>query len=113
MRDCCNWALVHISIGGCSVFVWDLVRHAMGWTDGGVSLGFSLGDGAGMRCWRFLQGVGSLTTGSLVTLGVGWRVILGCFGFLSSILLARLVWAGVGLGIGTAGSSFSVGVAQL
>ena len=30
VRDCCNWALVSRSIGGCAFFVWDMVRHAMG-----------------------------------------------------------------------------------
>ena len=70
MRDCCNWALVHISIGSCSVFVWDLVRHAMG-RYGEVSLGCTLGGGAGKLCWIHTIGYGSHSAGLLGTLRVG------------------------------------------
>ena len=113
MRTCCNWACVRISIGGCEFCVWELVRRVMGYTTGGVSLGHTIGDGAGKCCWIFLLGDVSHSAGSLGTLGFGCRVRGGCFSFLSSIFIERLVWAGVGLRIGTAGYDFSLGAAQL
>ena len=113
LRACFNWALVCRASGGFIYIFWDLVRCEMGWTYGEVSLGFTLGDGAGTCWWIVLLGAGSHLAIFLGNLGSGWWVMAGFFSFLSSILIARLVWAGVGLGIRIAGSVLSLGVYQL
>ena len=85
----------------------------MGWTSGGVYLGFTLGDGAGTCWWIMFLGSGSHLDILLGALGDGWWVMVVCFSFLSSIFIARLVWAGVGIRIEVAGSGLSLGVDQL
>ena len=111
LRACYNWDLVRRGIGGCIFCVWDLVR--LGWNSGRVSLGSTIGYGAGTRWWIFCLGYGSHLDGLLGTLGVGWWFMAGYFRLLSIIFIAHLVWAGLGLGIGTAGSGLSLGDSQM
>ena len=102
--------------GGCAFFVWDLVRRAMVWS-GAVSLGFTIGGGAGKWCWIITLGAGSHSAGLLSNLGVGWCGMwfcsLGCLRIIFCTLIDQQFWAVEGNGTVAVGAGVLSGDWQL
>ena len=100
--------------------MWDLVQREMGSTDGAVSLGCTLGCGAGNWFWNQSFGSGARGTGLLETLGnlgVKWGGMgccgLGCFSILFFTLGEQRCRTEEGNGMGAVGVGVSLEDDQL